>query len=112
MSRYKSTRPHTWIIGPDPVEHDYYNKWLQQRNQAQWRGEDWQLPFEDWRRIWGTDIVNRGRLKGQLSMIRRDYRQPWTPDNVILVTREEQAVIQHLVTEDKRRRKKATENSL
>ena len=112
MKQTKSIRPYMWKSGPDPELHLRYKQWLQQKNQAQYRGEDWQLSFQDWLTVWGTDIKNRGRHKGQLSMIRRNYLLPWTKDNAIIVTREEQSVIQHMVTKDKRRRQSAGERAL
>ena len=104
MKTYKP-RPNAWKTGPDPETHKRYLQWLQQKNQAQFRKEIWQLPFDQWMTIWGDLIEQRGRQRGQLSMIRRNYLAPWTPDNVIIVSREEQSAIQVMITRDKRLRK-------
>lgn len=97
-------RPRAWKSGPDPERHQRYLQWLQQKNQAQYRGEQWQLLFEQWLEIWGDCIDQRGRRRGDLSMIRKNYLEPWHTDNVLLVTRREQSEIQTQVTRDKRRR--------
>jgi hypothetical protein len=103
--KIKKTRPGAWKTGPDPELHRRYLQWLQQKNQAQFRKELWDLPFETWMEIWGDRIELRGRQCGQLSMIRKNYREAWHRDNVILVTREEQSAIQVMVTKDKKLRK-------
>jgi hypothetical protein len=87
-------RPHLWITGPDPVLHKKYLVWLQQKNQAQFRSEGWHIDFDTWCAIWGELWVNRGRERGSLCMTRRDWAAPWTPDNVIIVTREQHAKTQ------------------
>jgi len=84
-------RPHLWISGPDPVLHKKYRVWLQQRNQALYRSEPWHLAFDEWCEIWGEAWHNRGRERGSLCMTRRDWSGAWTPDNVIIVTREQHA---------------------
>lgn len=87
-------RPHLWVTGPDPVLHKKYLVWLQQKNQAQFRGEGWHLDFAVWCEIWGDGWDLRGRERGHLCMTRRDWAAPWTPDNVIIVTREAHAKTQ------------------
>lgn len=84
-------RPHLWLTGPDPIRHAKYRVWLQQRNQAQFRGEGWHIPFDAWCDIWGDRWDLRGRERGSLCMTRRDWAEPWTLDNVIIVTREQHA---------------------
>jgi hypothetical protein len=80
-------RPHVWRSGPDPERHRRYRAWIQQKNQAQWRGEDWQLSFEDWLMLWGTDFDRRGRGSKNLCLTRWDLDAPWTKDNCILMER-------------------------
>ena len=87
-------RPHVWITGPDPVLHKKYRVWIQQKNQAQYRQEGWDIDFKTWLEIWGDDYANRGRVKGTLCMTRRDWSLPWTPKNVKIVPREEHARMQ------------------
>jgi len=87
----RKPRPHLWISGPDPVQHKKYRVWLQQRNQALFRGEGWDLPFEVWCDIWGQQWELRGRERGSMCMTRLDWELPWTGDNVEIVTREQHA---------------------
>ena len=63
------TRPHVWVSGPDPERHRRYLQWLQQRNQAQFRGEGWDFAFDDWLNLWGDQIHLRGRQKGSMTMV-------------------------------------------
>ena len=80
-------RPGAWVSGPDPVTHRKYRAFIQQRNQANYRGEPWDLTFEEWCGVWGERFDQRGRRKGQLCLTRTDYTQPWTLSNVELLER-------------------------
>jgi len=82
-------RPQVWISGPDPERHRLHCAWRQQKNQAQWRGETWLLEFDDWIKIWGSDIEFRGRVTGSKTMTRADPDLPWTCENVIIKDRVE-----------------------
>ena len=84
-------RPDMWVTGPDPVVHRKYLAWLQQRNQAQWRGETWNLSFEEWQALWGENWPNRGRERGCYCMTRRDHEAAWDTENAQVITREEHA---------------------
>ena len=92
----RGPRPHIWITGPDPVTHQKYLVWLQQKNQAQFRSEGWHIDFDAWCEIWGTAWPSRGRERGSLCMTRLDWSAPWTLDNVMIVTREQHAKTQGL----------------
>ena len=87
-------RPHTWKTGPDPVVHAQYNAFIQQRNQARFRGETWtdEYTFEQWRELWREHWNDRGRANNQYCLTRRDYNQPWTQDNSQVITRFEHAL--------------------
>jgi hypothetical protein len=86
----RGPRPHQWVTGPDPVEHKKYRTWIQQRNQAQWRGEGWTISFEAWKLLWDVSgqWENRGRARDCYCMTRRDHLSPWSIDNVQIITRE------------------------
>jgi hypothetical protein len=83
-----------WITGPDPVEHQKYRVWIQQKNQAQFREEGWHISFEEWKLFWKDHWHLRGREKGCYCMSRKDWSTPWTVDNVAVVTREAHAKLQ------------------
>lgn len=87
----RGPRPQVWLVGPDPILHKKYRVWLQQRNQALFRSEGWNIDFETWCGIWGELWHNRGRQRGDYCMTRLDWNQPWTEDNVVIVTRSEHA---------------------
>lgn len=90
----RGARPHLWRVGPDPVLHDKYRVWLQQRNQAQYRDEGWHIPFPAWVQLWDDKWELRGRTRGSYCMTRIDWTQSWTLDNVKITTREEHAKLQ------------------
>ena len=82
-------RPQQWKSGPDPDLHDRYVAWLRARSQARYRGEAWNMEFDDWVVVWGDQWHRRGRSRGQLQLVRVDWELPWHPDNVVLMDREE-----------------------
>ena len=88
------TQPGRWLAGPDPLLHAQRRAWIQQRNQAQWRGEQWLLTLAEWTAIWGADWPRRGRDREGLCMTRRDQTQAWCPANTHLVTRLQHAANQ------------------
>lgn len=81
--------PQRWVSGPDPLVHKKYRVWIQQRNQARWRGEPWHLTFEDWVSIWGDQFGQRGQDVSCLCMTRTDHTEGWTKHNVEIISREE-----------------------
>lgn len=83
-------RPHVWVSGPDPIIHKKYLTWLQQRNQARFRGEEWDLSFEKWSEMWEEHWFNRGRASENYCMTREDPDGPWDETNTIVITRLEQ----------------------
>ena len=87
----RGIRPQIWKTGPDPDLRKRYYVWLQQRNQALWRSEEWSIPFEAWMELWGDKWESRGRERGCYCMTRKDWSLPWTLDNVHVITRSEHA---------------------
>ena len=79
----RGLRPHTWKVGPDPLKRKQYLIWLQQKNQAQFRQEEWNLPFEVWLEMWGDLWHMRGRTRGSYCMTRYDPMGPWDKDNAM-----------------------------
>lgn len=82
-------RPLVWKSGPDPVLHQQYAAWSQCRAQANYRGEAWQLTFEEYQEIWQGSWHLRGRTKNTLCMSRLDSELPWDRSNSQLITRRE-----------------------
>jgi len=80
-------RPHVWKSGPDATDHASYRAWLQCRNQAQFRSEPWTLTFEQWLDQWQGLWHRRGRTGDSLCITRLDCAQPWSHNNVIIITR-------------------------
>ena len=83
----RGPRPSAWRSGPDPEQHRKYRAWIQQRNQAQFRKEPWDLDFESWLALWGDDYERRGRLANDLCLTRLDLDDSWNKDNCILMER-------------------------
>lgn len=79
--------PHLWKSGPDPETHARYLAWLQQRNQAQFRGETWNLDFETFRSMWDGCWHLRGRTRNSMCMMRVDPELPWDSNNTVIVPR-------------------------
>lgn len=82
-------RPQTWKV-KDPDLHKMYMPFLKARAQANFRGEDWTLTFEQFADIWGDRWALRGRASTDLAMTRDDLEGAWAENNVIIVTRREQ----------------------
>ena len=85
----KGPRPHTWLVGPDEYKHQMYTPWMKAKAQANFRGEPWDLEFEDYYTMWNGLWDQRGRLRDNLCMTRIDWDGAWTRDNVELVTRKQ-----------------------
>jgi hypothetical protein len=93
-------RPQAWKSGPDPEEHKKYRVFIQQKNQAQWREEPWQITFEEWKQLWDESGQwhNRGRERSCYCMTRRDVMEPWTKHNAVVISREEHSRKQSALT--------------
>lgn len=83
----RGPRPERWKTGPDEQLHVQYRAWLQQRNQARWRGETWHLTWEQWLDLWGDRFHLRGRRSADLCLTRIRYDQPWQVGNCDIITR-------------------------
>lgn len=82
-------RPHTWIVGPDPIRHAKHTAFLRSRAQANYRNEPWAMSFEDYEAAWGDQWHRRGRGTDCLQLVRINCEQPWSATNVRLVDRTE-----------------------
>lgn len=72
---------------PDPSDHEKFLVWHKARQQAMYRGEQWQLTPEEFIAVWGQQWQFRGRGRTDLCMTRRDNRYPWNLDNCEIITR-------------------------
>ena len=86
---YPSSRPYMWVTGPDPLTHQQYRAWVQQRNQARWREELWLMTFEQYQLLWQHHWQDRGRLRTSYMMTRIDADLPWAVNNCCVITRQQ-----------------------
>jgi hypothetical protein len=89
MGRKKGIAPHTWLSGPDDVDHELYCQCQRGRAQARYRGEEWQITEAQYILLWRTDdrYLHKGRHNEDLCMTRIDPEKPWHIDNVKIITR-------------------------
>lgn len=89
MPGQKGLRPHLWKSGPDPVRHNKHIAWARARAQAHFRGEEYNLTFEDWEKAWADEWHLRGRGADNLFLVRKCDKLAWSITNVETVTRPE-----------------------
>jgi hypothetical protein len=78
-------------IHQDPFDHERYRPFLKARSQAWFRGEDWDLTFEDFCQLWTWDHWQmRGKGSSDFAMARIDCEKGWNLDNCEIVTRRQQ----------------------
>ena len=83
----KGARPHLWKTGPDPHRHRVYRAWALLKCRCDYRGEEWQLPFQDFERLWTVEQwLRRGLGADDLVLGRKDPTRPWHRDNVVIRT--------------------------
>lgn len=82
-------RPWQWITGPDEYKHSMYTPWQRMKAQANFRGEEFTLKFEDFYNLWKDHWPQRGRGIDDLCMSRNDHSGPWSKKNTIIITRKE-----------------------
>ena len=87
-------RPQMWVI-PDPLGHIQHVAWHRMRAQAHYRGEAWELSFNDYQKLWADHWHEKGRGRYEYCLVRRDYTQPWSLDNALCVQRIEHLRSQH-----------------
>ena len=76
----------------DSFDIDRYKVYRQAEYQARYRGEEWEITFDQWCQIWRdkNTWAQRGRGVDDLSMTRRDPTRPWSYDNVMVLSRLDQ----------------------
>jgi len=85
----RAPRPQVWKSGPDIERHRMYQPWLLSRAQANFRGEQFDLSFEEYYQLWHKDWDNRGRRPENMCMTRIDKEGAWSLDNVHIISRKE-----------------------
>jgi hypothetical protein len=80
---------------PDEFFHKRRLAWLRSRCQAHYRGEDWQLSFEEFCDIWSSPELfeQRGRKRNCLVLIRMNPLLAWSRANCCIVSRTQQIKI-------------------
>lgn len=102
MSR-QGPRPHTWII-QGVRAHDQYISWQRAKAQANFRGEEWCLTFEQYQSLWDQHWEQRGRGIDDYIMTRDDMDGVWREQNIIIIPRHEHLKRMSLFKEQKRKR--------
>jgi hypothetical protein len=95
-------RPHTWKVQGE-VPHEQYRCWIQHKNQANFRGEDYELTFEQYQDLWKYNWDMKGRSTHNYCLTRIDPEGAWTMDNVEVIDRIEHLRRQGLSRRGKRR---------
>lgn len=82
-------RPHVWLVGEDRYRHQMYHPWQLAKAQANFRGEEWNLSFDEYYNAWNGLWDQKGRASDDLCMTRIDYDGPWDKNNITIITRKE-----------------------
>ena len=84
-----NSRPYRWCTGPDLLTHLQYRAFVQQRNQAVFRQEPWQLTLEEYQDLWRDHWAERGRTRDSYMMTRVNPDRPWSWANTVVITRQQ-----------------------
>jgi len=77
--------------------------WDRMKAQAKYRGELFDLTWEQFQEIWEGHWHKKGRTVDSLCMTRRDWKGPWTAANIMLVDRREHFSLQGKYRVEQRR---------
>jgi hypothetical protein len=62
--------------------------WARHKAQAKYRGEAYELSFEDWLAFWTPAAWSmKGRGRNSICLTRKDIEGPWSRDNCELMSR-------------------------
>ena len=81
-------RPHVWKVQGE-IPHEQYCCWLKMKAQANFRGEEWQLLFEDYQAVWQGKWDQKGRDIMSYCLTRIDGEGAWHKDNILCIPRHE-----------------------
>jgi hypothetical protein len=89
MGKRSGIYPHTWISGPDPVDHKLFTDCQRARAQAWYRNEEWQITETEYIDLWreNNHYLRKGRTTGSLCLVRIDLEKAWCLDNVEIIER-------------------------
>lgn len=79
-------RPNSWKVKGE-IPHQQHIAWHRMRAQAIYRGEAWDLPFEDFQTLWRDHWHERGRDVSNYCLTRIDDQQAWSLNNCQCVLR-------------------------
>lgn len=94
------TYPNIWKSGPDEVRHNLWIACVRAKAQAKYRGEEWLITPEEYIDLWMENDLyqNKGRGLDDYCLTRKDVYEPWSVENVEIITRRE-----HFQTRDKKK---------
>jgi hypothetical protein len=86
--RGRRPNPKSWKNGTCLITRDKYYAFAKHKAQAHFRGESYELTFEDWCSLWPDDVwIKRGRQVDDLCLTRWDFAGEWSMVNVVVCTR-------------------------
>lgn len=81
-------------FGDDTHTREKYYAFIKHRSQAVYRGESYELTWEDWQHLWPDELwAQRGRRITDLCLTRYDYEGEWAMHNVLVCTRQDHFLI-------------------
>lgn len=83
----------------DPVTQAQYRAWTLGNAQATFRGETWDLTFEQYQAAWAGYWHLKGRGSADMCLARKDTEGAWTPDNINVIPRRDHCQRQKRVLE-------------
>jgi len=89
MGKKSGIYPHTWMSGPDKVNHKLYADCQRARAQAWFRGEEWTITEQEYINLWRQDdrYLQKGRERHCLCLTKIDPDLGWHTDNVQFISR-------------------------
>lgn len=96
----KGPRPHTWKV-QGMVPHKQHIAWQRSKAQAVFRGESWELTFEQYQELWVGCWEKRGRGRDDMCLSREDPDGAWDTINTSVIPRLEHLRRQRLYKQKK-----------
>lgn len=79
--------PEKTRFGRDAISRDQHIAWQRHRCQARFRGESYELSFDEWQELWRGQWHLRGRGSTDLCLTRIDFDGEWAIHNVVVCSR-------------------------